>query len=280
MENSSQPLNESKLQHFPIAFFAMVMGCTGLALDWKKAIQVLGTPTWVAHALLILSGMLFLIISGTYLLKSMRFKPVVAAEFNHPLKLSFFPAISISLLLLSTATLSLHKQLSEILWFSGSLLHLTFTLYALGQWLHHPKYKIAHTTPAWFIPVVGNILVPIAGVEHGYTEVSWFFFSIGLVYWVILKTLIFNRLFFHDPLPEKLLPTLFILIAPPAVGFISYTKLNGELDNFARLLFYSALFLVLMLFSQFKRFSGILFYLSWWAYFFSLAVTFPPNLTP
>jgi tellurite resistance protein len=72
-------------------------------------------------------------------------------------------------------------------------------------------------------------------------------------------------------LPEKLAPTFFILIAPPAVGFISYVKLTGGLDGMARVLFYTALFTVLLLGALQKKFRGIKFFLSWWAYSFPTA---------
>jgi tellurite resistance protein len=72
-------------------------------------------------------------------------------------------------------------------------------------------------------------------------------------------------------LPQKLLPTFFILIAPPAVGFLSYIKLTGSLDTFALLLYNFALFLTLLLFSQLPRFIGLPFFMSWWAYSFPLA---------
>lgn len=67
------------------------------------------------------------------------------------------------------------------------------------------------------------------------------------------------------------MPTFFILIAPPAVGFIAYIKLTGELDAFARVLYYSGLFLTLLLLTQAKRFTKLQFFLSWWAYSFPLA---------
>lgn len=265
--------NNSRLAHFPVAFFAMIMGLTGLTLAWEKASVVLDLPDTFYLSLLLLSALAFCVIVSLYTIKFLRYSEAVKAEFYHPIKMSFFPAFSISLILLSVATVNLAEFISLLLWCSGASLHLLFTLYVLGQWLHHPKFQIAHSTPAWFIPVVGNILVPIAGVEHGFIDISWFFFSIGLIYWIVLKTLIFNRMFFHDPLPAKLLPTLFILIAPPAVGFISYTKLNGELDNFGRILFYAAMFLVLLLISQLPKFIKINFYMSWWAYSFPLAAS-------
>ncbi len=83
--------------------------------------------------------------------------------------------------------------------------------------------------------------------------------------------IVFNRIIFHAPLPEKLLPTLFILIAPPAVGFLSYVKLVGVIDPGAQVLYNFALFLTLLLFSQLPRFLRLPFALSWWAYTFPLA---------
>jgi tellurite resistance protein len=41
--------------------------------------------------------------------------------------------------------------------------------------MHQNKYEIKHFNPAWFIPIVGNILVPIAGVHHAPIEISYFF---------------------------------------------------------------------------------------------------------
>ncbi|WP_372738457.1 SLAC1 anion channel family protein [Neptunomonas sp.] len=270
--STSNKTADSRLQHFPVAFFAMVMGTLGLTLAWQKSSHVLALPPIVSHVLLIASAIIFAIIVIVYLLKTVRHAPAVVAEFNHPIKMSFFPAFSIGIILMSIATLEVSTELSRFLWVLGSTLQLVFTLNVLTRWIHHQGFQMAHITPAWFIPVVGNILVPVSGVEHGFYEISWFFFSIGIIYWIILKTLIFNRIIFHEPLPEKLLPTLFILIAPPAVGFIAYMKLNHDvLDSFGRILYYTAAFLVILLMTQFSRFFRIRFFISWWAYSFPLA---------
>jgi tellurite resistance protein len=92
-----------------------------------------------------------------------------------------------------------------------------------------------------------------------------------MLFWGVLLTIIFYRILFHNPIEERLMPTLFILIAPPAVGFIAYTRLIGELDTLARVLYFSGLFLTLLLFTQVTRFTRLKFFLSWWAYSFPLA---------
>ena len=59
---------------------------------------------------------------------------------------------------LSIALLPYHPPLSMVLWSVGTVLHLGFTLYVLSAWLHQTHFEISHINPAWFIPIVGNIL--------------------------------------------------------------------------------------------------------------------------
>ena len=263
--------NDMRLKYFPVSFFSIIMGLTGYTIALQKAEGIFLNGLDVSRYLLYVVALILLVITGIYLIKLLRFYPAVKEELNNPVRLSFFPTFTISLLLLSIAFLEVNVPASRYLWVVGATLHLAATLAILSAWIRQTKFEINHFNPAWFIPVVGNILVPIAGVRHTNVEVSWFFFSIGIVFWILLFAIMLYRLFFHHPLPQKLFPTFFILIAPPAVGFISYLKLNGGVDNFAKILYYFALFLVLFLFVQVRMFIGIKFYLSWWAYSFPIA---------
>jgi tellurite resistance protein len=267
----SEPTPEPRLRHFPVSFFAMVMGLTGLAIAWDKAQIVFALPVDLGTPILALAAGLFCVLLALYLTKLARYRDAVTAELGHPIHLNFVPTISISLLLLAVGTLPHWPGVAGILWVVGTSLHLLLTLYVMGVWIHHEHFEIHHINPAWFIPVVGNVLVPIAGVKLGFAEVSWFFFSIGILFWLMLFTIILYRVLFHHPLAARLMPTFFILIAPPAVGFMAYLQLTGGLDPFARVLYYSGLFLTLLLATQIGRFLRIPFYLSWWAYSFPLA---------
>ena len=249
----------------------MIMGLGGLTLAWGRAEQLLGLPVHLSPYLLGLNSGLFLLLGITYALKVFKYRAAATLEWNHPVKMSFVPTFSIALILLSIGWLPWSESYSKLLWTLGTALHLMLTLHILTQWMHQPKFELLHLNPAWFIPLVGNVLVPIAGVHHAPVEVSWFFFSIGIVFWPVLLAIIFNRVIFHGSLPDRLLPTLFILIAPPAVGFLSYLSLTGEVDAFARVLYFIALFFTLLVLVQWRWFLRIRFFLSWWAYSFPLA---------
>ncbi|MGM0628814.1 MAG: SLAC1 anion channel family protein [Patescibacteria group bacterium] len=261
---------ECRIKFFPVSFFSVILGMAGFTIAFQRAEEVLGMPFDISWYLLIITSLIFLVITVVYALKIFRFKEEVRVEFNDPVKLSFFPTFSISLLLLSIAFLGINVPISKYLWIAGSAIHLIFTIKIISIWIQHTKFEVRHMNPAWFIPAVGNILVPVAGVAHFSNEISWFFYSIGFFFWVALFIIFFNRIIFHSPLPQKLLPTLFILIAPPAIGFISFVKLTGDVSEFSKILYYIALFLVIMLFAQIKMFGRIKYYLSWWAYSFPM----------
>jgi len=257
------------LANLPVPLFGSVMGLSGLAIALTRSGLFPGIAE-IGHGLLFLVTIWFLLLSVVYLAKVIRFPGEVLKEFNHPVRMNFFPAISISLLLLSIGYLTLAPGLSLILWVSGTLLHFLLLLRTLRVWLFR-GLPLQSFNPAWFIPVVGTLIVPIAGVEHAPAEVSWFFFSIGLVFWVAMLGITLSRIIFHGGLPPKLLPTLFILIAPPAVAFLAYLQLTGTLDTLARILYFHALFTAILVLSFADRFIRLPFFLSHWAYTFPIA---------
>lgn len=258
----------SRIKNFPISFFAVIMGLTGLAIAYIRASFISDSFTLIGVSLAYVSIMIFIIFLIVYIIKILKYIDEVKKEFYHPVKSSFFPTISISLLLLSVAYGKINENFSFFLWILGTILHFIFLLRTLTFWINK-ELKIEMINPAWFIPVVGAIIIPIQGVNYS-LDLSWFFFSIGLIFWICLFTIVFYRFIFHNPLPDRLYPTFFILIAPPAVGFISYTKIVGTIDTLSNLLFYFAIFLCIVLLALIKKFINLKFYISWWAYTFPL----------
>jgi len=286
--------SNSPLQHFPLPMFATTMGLSGLTIISHKMEWMLGSQGWLFHTLAYLTLAIYLAILTTYTLKSLKYPQAVLADWNHPIRISFFPAASISLLLLGAAFHPINERLSFFLWATGCFFQFFLSMAIISSWINHARYEVVHSTPAWFIPAVGNIIVPLVGVHHAPAELSWFFFAWGILFWVILLILVINRLMFHNPLAQKLLPTLFILLAPPSIGFVSYIQLVGELDILGRLIYYWAVFFfflrltgeidafarvllnagyvfALVTATQLPKFRRLPFAMSWWAYTFPLA---------
>jgi len=261
---------QTRIGHFPIMMFAIVMGMGGLSLMYQKAGEILGFPAFLGQGLLVVSTAIFLFIGALYSLKALRYFDAVRHEFAHPVRINFFSAISISMLMLAIGYKELFPSISALFWYSGTLLHLFLTLHTIAFWINHNQ-QLDHSSPAWFIPIVGNVLVPLGGIGFVPTGALFYFLSIGLFFWVVLFSIVLNRIIFHNQLATKFMPTLFILIAPPAVGFLSYLKLTHTLDTFALMLYNLGLFFTLLIAFMYKNFVKIKFFISWWAFIFPLA---------
>ena len=248
------------------------MGLGGLTIATENLERHFAVPGYVSMALLSLTTVVWLSLVIAYVTKWIRFPSAVRAELDHPIRLSFFPASSIGLILIATSFYPYLPSLTNVLWWIAVVAQLAFTLLILNRWIHSEHFTVEHNSPAWFIPIVANLLVPIAGAPLGHEEISYFFFAIGIVFWLPLMAISLNRSFFFAPIPQKLMPTLFILIVPPAIGFTAWTALHGgKLDDFGRVLYFVGLFMTLMVISQWRKFVGLPFALTWWAFSFPLA---------
>lgn len=260
---------KEKIQYFPITSYAVVMGLTGLTIAFGKFYHLQWLPKIFYDISIFMVLALFLLISVLYGVKLIRFPEEVNLDFHHRIRINFFSTISISLLLLSIAFYTFYPVLAIPLWWLGMALHTVFMFKTVSFWIQH-NFEIHHFNPAWFIPVVGNILIPVGGVDFAPVALSYFYFAIGFFMWLVLFTIFLYRAIFHAQLPEKFIPTFFILLAPPAVGFIAYMRMVASWDVFSALLLFIAYFFIILLAVMYKSFTRLKFFMSWWAFTFPL----------
>lgn len=255
----------------PITFFAIGMGMMGLTLALRAGETSFSIGNSASMTVLALSVTLLAVVAIGYLAKALYYPEKVVEDWHHPIKIAFFPAISISLLLLATALATFAPGIAEPLWLFATTLQGVLALSVISAWIGHRPFQTGMMTPAWFIPAVGNVIVPLAGGPFGYVELSWLFFTGGLIFWVVLLTLVMNRLMFHDPMPGKMVPTLMILVAPPAVAFSSWLRLTGDVGSFGHFLLSAAYVFALLVTTQAAKLRNQPFALSWWALSFPIA---------
>ncbi len=250
----------------PIGFFAMTMTFFGLASAWKQS----GLSIFISNAFACFAIVVFAVVSVSYLIKFLKHRDNVMLEFKHPITMSFFGMISISTVFLGVTIAPQLPNLARLIWIVGTIMHSMLFLYILGQWLFHKTMSIEHITPACFIPVVGLVIVPVYGAAHGFVALSWLFWSVGLMLWMVLFIFVFYRLMFVSSLPTLLLPNMFILLAPPSVIYVDYTMLTGGgTDVFSNAIYSFAMFIAILLLSQIKQFK-LPFSMSFWSFNFPI----------
>ncbi len=269
-DETIKSIPSDRLQFFPIMMFATIMGLAGLTLVYERMNEIFFFPSIIATLMLSGTTIAYFLVVVFYILKIMKHKEEVKKELKHPVRINFFAASSIATLLMSIIYRHYIVELSQIFFIIGAVLHIFFTFYTVKFWINN-NLEMQHSNPAWFIPIVGNLIVPIAGIGFIDNSILYFYYSIGIFFWIVLFAIILNRIIFHNQFAPKFMPTLFILIAPPAIGFVSYIKLTGSLDFFAQILFNLGIFFTVLVFIMYKNFVNIKFFISWWAFTFPMA---------
>lgn len=265
-----------RLEYLPIALFGSVMGLTGLSVAWRLAEGRYGAPAWPALVLGAFAVAAFLAVAAGYAVKAATSGEAVRAEFRHPVAGALFGTAFISLLLLPILLAPFSLVLARVVWTAGAVGMIVFAWVVVSRWMSD-RQQVAHATPAWIVPVVGLLDVPLAIPAlhlpslHG---LMVFALAVGLFFAVPLFTLIFSRLLFEPPLPDAAKPSLLILVAPFAVGYSTYTTTTGQTDLFAEALYMLTLFLLAVLLGQIRHLPVCCpFRVSWWAVSFPLAAS-------
>jgi len=267
-------------------WFALVMGLCGLSLAWHRAQGALGEMA-IGIALVIgaLAALVFLVLLVASFLRMSRYPAALAEDLKHPVRHAFVAAFPVSLLLLATVGVSLggaEGPLATVwnaLWWIGSLGQIWATIWVLSRWLSpaaaaQPGAGSAglwpSVTPVLLIPVVGNVVAPLAGLPLGHVGWSAAQFGIGAFLWPLVLTLILARRIAHSPLPERILPSWFITIAPPAVIGLVLTQMQTPLPV-VQALWGVGLFFLVWVAPMVRRIAGQPFSVAFWAFSFPLA---------
>lgn len=258
------------------AWFVIVMGLAGVALAWQAAVPALGAMAAVtARASAGLAAIVFALLAAAALRRAVRHPAAWTDDLRHPVRQVFVAAIPIALLLLVTAAVGAgwRAPALEVAWWTASLGLFAITVAVLARWWRMPAdvaARWAGVTPALIVPVVGNVLVPLAGLPLGRPEWSAAQFGTGLLFWPVVLALLLVRIAQHGPWPERLLPANFILVAPPAAIGLSANAL-GAPPAAVWALWGIAVFSLAWVATLLKRIAGQPFAITHWGIVFPLA---------
>jgi tellurite resistance protein len=263
---------ETSVRNLPVNLFGSVMSLSGLALAWRLAHSGLGAPAFVGETIGAFALVVFVLVSVGYLTKLAKHPEAVHSEFHHPVAGNFFGTIAISVLLLSAVVGPYGASLARAAWVVGVVA--TFGLsFVIVSRLLKGQVDASHAVPAWIVPCVATLDIPVTGGQMPMAwvaEVNLMAGAIGSVLALVLFAIIIGRLVHRDPLSPAMTPSLMILVAPFAVGFLAYSNIVGGIDRFAALLFYFGLFMFAVVAPKVFR-PSVKFTPAWWTIGFPMA---------
>jgi tellurite resistance protein len=209
----------------PPNLFSIALGMAGLAQAWYAATPLLGTPRVVPDALSVLDAALWLVLVGAYLAQGPR---IIMADLRDPVLSPFVSAAALTAMLLAAA-------LARDAFTAGRVLVIVFLAVTVGiggwltgQWMTggiEPDFL----HPGYLLPTAAGALIGANAATqvhlHALAEAS---FGVGVISWVLLGSITFNRLFTRPALPTALVPTMAIELGVPAVAGSAYFAVAGR----------------------------------------------------
>lgn len=214
------PLAPASLEHLGLIGFVPVMGLCGLSLAWAQAAARMGeVATGVAQACAWLAGVLMLTLLGITVWRFLRWPLTRVHDAAYPVRHVFVAAPTVSLILLATCGVALSGPSAfwDALWMAGAAAQALVTTWVVLRWLRSGASRWMGVTPALLIPVVGNVLLPLAGLSLGHSTWSLVQWAVGAMLWPVVLLLLVLRLQRLGVWPARMRASVFILIAPPSV---------------------------------------------------------------
>eukprot|EP00439_Symbiodinium_sp_Y106_P088713 s1_g1249.t1 len=252
------------------SYFGVGMGLGGLASAWTQAASMFPGTAWIADVLFLVTLVVFALVTLLYSSKAILFFPRVVTDFCDTNIANFFPGFTITLLLLASWLDQLNIMVGVHLWTLAAIAHVCLAVCILRNWIVH-NVEITRANPSMFVPIAGLFVVPASMPPTGSETIALFCFAVALLFWLALLPVVLNRILFHGQLPQQFLPTLFVLIAPPALAASSTAVLLGAFTSLADMFFFAGLFVALLLATMARQFFALTFQMSWWAFTFPSA---------
>jgi tellurite resistance protein len=231
------------LLRMPNTAFGISMGLAGNAIMWKAAgdadfVTDLMNPASANMVLWFASFIVAVMTVFTYLYKIIFNFEMVVMEFKHPVRIHFFNAPNLTLLMLSIGipkAIEASSVCLQILFVVGLSFQFGITQCVYEKWMFSSERNISQAKPQFFLSVIGWFLLTILGQQADIAAV-WgiaipsFCFGIGFFMYVMVTVNVFNGL--HRNINNKGSPALTLLMAPPSVAAIALDGLDGDTSEF------------------------------------------------
>lgn len=258
----------------PLNTLAIGFGLAGLAGAWSKATPALHLPPVVTQSFWAIAAAAWVWLLVAHLIRGARSGQRLRDQLRHPVQGPFAALAPVTAMLLS-ADLFTISPVAGRMFFLLALAAAALLAAWLFSWWFEANLELSAMHPGYLLPTVAPGLVG-ADVAHvlGYPVLAWALFGVGSFFTVVMTALVVLRLAFHPALPDALLPSVAILLAPPAVAGIAWFSLNGHAtDPVAYSIAGIGVLLLLIQAAVLPRYRKLSFSPGFWSFTFPLAAT-------
>jgi tellurite resistance protein len=266
---------------------AIPLGLAGLAQVWSMATSVLGLPFELGQAFWLVAAIAWIWTVAVHVHRGTRTDQPFSHQLTHFAQGPLAALLPLAAMLLGAG---LHRTVP----LAGTVLTLismaaaaAFAAWILSFWMRG-ELPLESVHGGYFLPISAAGLVgALAAAQTGLDWLAVGSFAVGIVFWLVISVFFFLRLALRPTMPAPLVPTLAILVAPPAVASAAWLTISGgRPDHVFEGLTAMTVFMALIQVMLLPRYRALPFSLGFWSFTFpaasvsALAITWVHLLQP
>jgi tellurite resistance protein len=256
----------------PLNTFAIGFGLAGLAEVWDAASGSLGLPPVLAQVVWGITSVAWLWLLVAHIVRGAHSSDRLSGQLKHPAQGVIAALVPITTMLIAGEVLTVAPLAGLILFDVSVVASAAFAGWLIGTWLQG-GLALESVHGGYLLPTVAAGLVGAdVAAKANLTELGWGLFGVGVFFWVVMTVLLIIRLAFRPSLPDPLVPTMAILVAPPGVAGIAWFSLTGlHPSPVAAMIAGLGVLLVLVQFALIPKYRRLKFSLGFWSFTFPAA---------
>ncbi|MBS1674025.1 MAG: transporter [Actinobacteria bacterium] len=259
-------------ERIPLNTFAIGFGLAGLAETWSVLGADLGWPWLYGQVLWIVAGIAWIWLIVAHTARGLRTDRRLVDQLRHPAQGPIAALVPVTGMLLGADLYDVLPAAGLVLVVLSTIASLVFGGWMIATWFEG-RLELAAVHGGYLLPTVAAGLVGADTCMHvGLAAAAWLMLGIGVFFWAVMTTLLVLRLTVSPVLPDPLVPTMMILLAPPVVGGIAWFALAGhEASPVALSIAGLTILTVIMQITLIGRYRRLRFSLGFWSFTFPIA---------
>ncbi|MGO4782737.1 hypothetical protein [Cryobacterium sp. W22_MBD10_FK3] len=256
----------------PLSSLGIPFGLSGLAGTWTMAGATSLAPQIIAEGLWMLAAAAWIAVVANYLWRSRNRGGSIREDLRDPVQGAFASLAPTSAMLVCTHYAQQLPIAGRIITGVFVAIGLLFGAWFLAQ-LALRQRSIDAIHAGYLLPTVAAaFIVGQSAGTFGWTLLGEAAIAVGILFWLVLGTIILARMAFRPAPPAALLPTFAIFSAPPAVAGNAWFAVNGgRIDLVETMLLGTFVVLILVQLMMLGAYWRLPFTLGFWAFTFTAA---------
>lgn len=260
------------IDRVPLNTLAIALGLTGVASTWSAVTAVAAIPPQIAQVFWVISAMATVWLLTAHAFRGRHSGKPLRGQLRDPVQGPLAVIVPLVGMLIGADAIHWLPTVGATIAIVSMIAAAAYAGWLVSTWMTG-RIELGAVHGGYILPTVaGGFITATAADALGLHGLGWASFGVGCLFWVVMTTLLIVRMVSRPALPDALVPTLAVIMAPPAVGGLALFALTDHVASPLSFAFAGITgILVIAQLAAIPRYRRLPFTLGFWSFTFPVA---------